>query len=167
MNYRFDEIYQGIKSGAYKQIGSGSSRRVYDLGDGNVIKAAKDIRGIMQNKNEKLVSDSCQSSVFARVVEVSEDFRFLIMPKAEGIKSMSKVFRYFGIKNLSALLKTDGLEEDIKTFRLGMGDIKRYTSWGLIDGVPYIIDYGLTMTIFKKFYKNRLFMLTKKYKSIS
>lgn len=41
MNSMFNQIMLNIKRGYYKYIGSGSSRDVFDLGNGYVIKVAK------------------------------------------------------------------------------------------------------------------------------
>ncbi|HHX11997.1 MAG TPA: hypothetical protein GX731_04185, partial [Clostridiales bacterium] len=45
----FDSIIMNIGKGNYQFIGSGSGRRVYDLGNGYVVKVAKNNRGIAQN----------------------------------------------------------------------------------------------------------------------
>ena len=45
-----------MRQGNYIYIGSGSSRNVFDLGNGYVMKVAKNIAGIAQNKSEYRIS---------------------------------------------------------------------------------------------------------------
>jgi hypothetical protein len=46
MKFNFDEINYGIKRRTFRPLGNGSGRRVYDLGNGYVLKAAKNRKGI-------------------------------------------------------------------------------------------------------------------------
>ncbi len=71
----------------YRYIGVGSAREVYDLDNGFVIKIARNIRGIAQNKAEFLISNDDNSFLLAKVYFISDDYRYLIMKKANNIKS--------------------------------------------------------------------------------
>ena len=157
MKYDFSSVITEIKNGQYKLIGSGSSRRVYDLNNGYVVKVAKDIRGIFQNQAENKIYLSRKSDVFAEIVAVSEDNKYLIMSKAQKIKNMATVYKYYNVKNINRLMLLDNLYDDIKNNKLGKGDLKRASSWGFIGDIPVIIDYGLTLSIFNKYYKFGLF----------
>ena len=79
-------ILYGIERGRYRYIGEGSARKVYDLDNGCVIKIAKNIKGVAQNKAEFLISDNDKSSLLAKVYFISDDYRYLIMKKANNIK---------------------------------------------------------------------------------
>lgn len=84
------DIYQilyEIECGMYRYIGVGSAREVYDLDNGFVIKIARNIRGIAQNKAEFLISNDDNSFLLAKVYFISDDYRYLIMKKANNIKS--------------------------------------------------------------------------------
>ncbi|QNU68516.1 hypothetical protein EHE19_009000 [Ruminiclostridium herbifermentans] len=165
MGYDYNKIILNIKNGKHSRLGIGSSRIVYDLNDGFVVKIAKDIRGIFQNEAEHKTYLSHKSVLFAEVIDISEDNRFLIMPKAERIKNINTVLRYYRVKSIKSLFYKDKLIiSDIHENNLSRNDLYRVSSWGLINNVPLIIDYGLTHNIFKKFYGyNRFF---KKYKPI-
>ncbi|MNY85782.1 hypothetical protein D3C78_19820 [compost metagenome] len=67
-----------------KLIGKGSSRKVYDLGDGTVKKVAigSSIKGIMQNRTEYDVFNSVDSQFLVPVLSIEHDSGTLIMQKA-------------------------------------------------------------------------------------
>ncbi len=159
MEYDFNNILQKAKKGQYKQLGNGSCRIVFDLGGGSVAKIAKDIRGIDQNLNEYTIFQSHKSDLFAEVTAVSPDNRILIMAKADKVKNMRTVYRYYNVQNISSLLKHGSFYQDINTYKLSRGDLVRPSSWGLINGIPMLIDFGLTHGVFIKYYKNNLFNL--------
>jgi len=164
MDYNLKEIIAGIRNDTYKLLGVGSCRKVYDLNDGFVIKIAKDIRGIFQNQTENKIYLSRKSNLFAEVVTVSEDNKFLVMPKARKIKSIETVYKYYNVKNMNSLIMFDHLNDDINSNKLSRADIVRPSSWGFIDDVPVLIDYGLTHSIYTKYYG--LNSLLKKYKTL-
>ena len=162
MRYDFDNMLQMIYKGKYRLLGNGSSRRVFDLENGFVVKVAKDLRGIHQNNAEYTVYKKNKSGMFAHIEAVSEDFRLLIMTKAQKIKSMDIVFQYYKVRNSQALFRLEGFVDDITLYDLGKGDLKRSANWGLIDGVPKIIDYGLTKEIYQKYYSRKLLLFRNK-----
>ena len=100
--------------------------------------------------------------MFAHIEAVSEDFGLLIMTKAQKIKSMDIVFQYYKVRNSQALFRLTGFIDDITLYNLGKGDLKRSANWGLIDGVPKIIDYGLTKEIYQKYYSRKLLFFRNK-----
>ncbi len=165
MDYDYKNIILNIKSGKHHRLGIGSSRIVYDLNDGLVVKIAKNIRGISQNEAEYKTYSVHKSSLFAEIIAVSEDYHFLIMPRAKKIKNISTVLKYYNVNSIKSLFNKDKLIiSDIHDNDLSKNDLYRASSWGFINNVPLIIDYGLTHSIYKKFYgHNKLF---KKYKSI-
>jgi len=165
MDYNYQNIIAGIKSEEYRLMGFGSCRRVYNLNNGYVVKVARDIRGVEQNKNEYQIHSNCTSGFFAEITYVSEDFRLLVMARAKRIKKMRAVYSFYKVNNMDSLLKVSGLGQDLRNNDLGTGDLRRASSWGLINGKPVIIDYGLTHDLFKKCYKGNL-LLRKRYAPI-
>lgn len=51
----------------------------------------------------------------------------------------------------------DTFNDDINRNNLGKSDLTRASSWGFINDVPLLIDYGLTHSIFKKYYGVNMF----------
>lgn len=162
MDYNYQDILNKIKNGEYRLIGLGSCRRVFSMNNGYVVKMAKDIRGIEQNKTEYDIYSSSNSRLFAEIPYISEDNRLLVMARAKRIRKMRTVYSYYKVNNINSLLKVNNLHADLKNNDLGTGDLRRASSWGFINGTPVIIDYGLTHNLFRKYYKGNL-ILKKKF----
>ncbi len=148
----FDKVMFNITQGYYKYIGSGSGRKVFDLGNGYVLKIAKNKAGIAQNKAECRISDNDHTNLFAKVIQVSSDFSLLIMQKANKVSDILYVWKYFNVSNKDEFLKTQELQEIKKHYKLLLGDFCRKSSWGMIDGKPVIVDYGFTREVVEKHY---------------
>ncbi len=157
MNFDFKELINNLKKNNYKLIGSGSCRIVYDLGNGYVVKVAKDVRGILQNETEHSTYQSCKSDFFAEILAVSENHRYLIMAKAKRITDIRTVLRYYKVQKMNDLIKRPLFAEDIESKKIGSGDLKRASSWGIVKDVPVLIDYGLSQSTYTKYYRNKLF----------
>lgn len=125
---------------------------MYDLGNGYVVKVAKNRAGIAQNKSEYKISLHDYSNLFARVTQVSNDFKFLIMEKAEKIDDISYVWDYFNVSSKRELFEIDELQKIKKNYNLILGDFGKESSWGTINGRPVIIDYGFTTSVRKRYY---------------
>ena len=149
---RFNQIMFDIRQGYYKYIGSGSSRDVFDLGNGYVIKVPKNIAGIAQNKSEYNISYNDDSGLFAEVVDVSNNFKLLIMEKADKIYNISDVCKYFNVRGKGELLKLEELRNISRNYNLILNDLERKSSWGMINGRPIIIDYGFTKEVRARYY---------------
>lgn len=148
----FNQIMQDIQRGKYRYIGSGSSRQVFDLGNGYVIKVARNRAGMAQNESEYRISCYDKSDLFAKVVPVSNDLRFLIMEKADKIYNISDVWKYFNVNSKVELFNLKELKDIMKNYNLLMSDLNRKSSWGMINGKPVIIDYGFTREVCKRYY---------------
>lgn len=153
----FEQIFLNINRGAYKSIGKGSGRIVYDLGNGKVVKVARNIKGIAQNEVEYRIALIDDSGLFANVTNVSEGFRFLVMDKANSIKDISFVWDHFNVKNNQELYQIQKLKDISLKYNLLLLDLGRAANWGQINGKPIIIDYGFTRQVRKRFYKIPLF----------
>ncbi|WP_243176871.1 hypothetical protein [Clostridium gasigenes] len=136
----------------YRYIGSGSGRKVFDLGNGYVIKVAKNIAGIAQNQVEYQISFNDNSNLFAKVIEVSGDFKFLIMKKADTINNFSHVLKYFNVSNSREFIRLKGIQTIQWKYNLLLEDLCKKSSWGIIDGIPVIIDYGFTKQVQRRYY---------------
>lgn len=70
----------GINLGYFNCIGNGSSRKVFDLGNGYVIKNATNLAGIEQNYEEYNISVFDNTGIFANVIEAYDkwplDYRY-------------------------------------------------------------------------------------------
>ena len=140
----FNNIKENINKGNYPRLGSGSGRVVFDLKNGYVIKAARNKRGIAQNKAECAIAKNDHSSMFAKIIDVSEDYHFVIMEKADRIKSISEVWRYYKVRNNRELSSLESFQKICSKHDLLMSDLYRRMNWGLVKGKPVIIDYGFT-----------------------
>ena len=146
-------ILYGIECGMYRYIGAGSARKVYDLNNGFVIKIARNIKGIAQNEAEFLISNDDESSLFSKVYFLSDDYKYLIMEKANGIKSEKELLNYFKIQNKKQLKSNEDIKEVHDKYNLVWADLYKFTSWGKIKDKLVLIDYGYTKEIYNKFYK--------------
>ena len=148
----FSQIKFNLRRGHYRHIGSGSSRDVFDLDNGHVIKVAKSRAGIAQNESEYNISYHDNSGLFAKVIEVSNNFKFLIMEKAGKVYYISDVLEYFKVRSKRQLLNLIEIQEIKRNYNLLLGDFARTSSWGIIDGRPVIIDYGFTREVKERYY---------------
>ena len=151
MRIDFEYLKANIEKKQYRLIGSGSGRFVFDLDNGYVVKVAKNRRGVIQNKAEYQIASTERSHVFAKIVEVSEDFHYLIMEKAEKLKSFSEVWSYYQVNNNRELFRTDVFRDILQKHNLLSVDLCRISSWGMIKNKPVIIDFGFTREV-KRYY---------------
>jgi hypothetical protein len=143
----FDEISKNIDRKAYPVLGWGSGRIVYDLQNGYVVKAAKNKRGIEQNRAEHQIAGMDQYEVFAKITDNSEDFRYLIMEKAAHIRTFTEVWRFYKVRNHVQLFSLREFRDLSAKYDLLPADLRRRSSWGLVNGKPVIIDFGFTRKV--------------------
>lgn len=148
----FNQIMLNITRGYYRYIGSGSGRKVFDLGNGYVIKVAKNKAGIAQNKSEYKISFYNHSNLFAKVIQASNNFNLLIMQKANKINNISYVWKYFNVTSQREFLNLKELQNIERNYNLLLDDLARESSWGTINGRPVIIDYGFTREVQQSYY---------------
>ncbi|HVI41017.1 MAG TPA: hypothetical protein VM577_10175 [Anaerovoracaceae bacterium] len=152
----FEQISLNISRGYYRYIGKGSGRAVYDLGNGKVVKAARNRKGIAQNEAEYRIALVDDSGLFAKVSAVSGDYRFLVMDKADRIKDISFVWRYFLVRSNKGLYQIQKIRDIAEKYDLLIWDLGRAVNWGRINGKPIIIDYGFTREVRREFYKTEV-----------
>ncbi len=152
MEFNFEQINVNIHNNILSSLGAGSGRQVYDLGNGYVVKVAKNKRGLAQNKAEYAIASVDHTDFFAKVPQVSENFGYLIMERAEKISKISEVWTYYKVKSNKQLFRLEGLKGISSTYHLMLPDLCRPANWGRIRGRPVIIDYGFTQNVRKKYY---------------
>lgn len=151
----FYQISLNIERQYYKFIGMGSGRVVYDLDNGYVVKVAKNNRGIAQNKTEYKISLLDNTNLFAKVLDVSENFEYLVMEKAIKINDIYYVWKYFNVRNNKQLYRVKELQNISYKYGLLLIDLRRPVNWGVLNGRPVIIDYGFTKEVRRRYYMHR------------
>ncbi len=140
----FEVIKKELRHGTYIYIGSGSSRSVFDLNNGYVVKAAINRGGLSQNKVEYNVYNQEHTALFAPILTMSEDAMFLIMKKGERLSSLNQVTQYYKVKDMRQLVERPYIVSLREKYGLARGDLVRKSSWGIIDEIPVLVDYGFT-----------------------
>jgi len=148
MDVDYKDISANLRKSSYKYLGSGSGRKVYDLGNGYVVKVAKNRFGISQNMTEYKIALNDNNPLFAKVLHASERFRFLIMEKAEKINNISHIWEYFNTKSNRTLYQIKELQDISSKYHIILSDLGRSANWGQINEKPVIIDYGFTRKTF-------------------
>ncbi len=180
----FDEDLKPLKSFAkrvkyceehYRRIASGSARIIYDLGDGTVLKLAKNPKGIAQNTTENDYGlNNWYKDIIATVSKAAEDNSWIVSQKAEKItptefknitgvsfKDFAEYLRcafYFlpkpeNIKNLEENEFVGRVISMVADFDLQIGDLYRISSFGKINNKVVITDYGLTKSVYIEHYQ--------------
>lgn len=152
MSFDFDMIRCDLNNNIYQRLGSGSGRRVFDLGNGFVVKVAKNNRGLAQNRTEYAIYGKDESGLIAKIPAISEDFSYLIMEKAEKINHMLVVWNHFNVRNNREMVQLPVFRELYLKHELLFADLYRPTNWGLVEGRPVIVDYGYTKDIKRQYY---------------
>lgn len=151
----FYQISLNIERQYYKFIGTGSGRIVYELENGYVVKVAKNNKGFAQNKTEYKIALSDNTNLFAKVLAVSENFKYLVMEKAIKISDIYYVWKYFNVRNNKELYRVKELKNISSKYGLLLIDLRRPVNWGLLNGRPVIIDYGYTKEVRRRYYKHQ------------
>lgn len=160
-----------------KHLSSGSSRIVYLTSNNNVIKLAKNEKGIDQNKSEAKLKT--KSKYFNLVSNYDKNFLWIQVPYIDKItendfKEITSInFKDFGKCIMYGLKKIEenpdikkpkhfdeisqnSLYKEVvevgKKYNLLPGDLDRISSWGAKNNIPVVIDCGLTKETYKKHY---------------
>ncbi|MHB1150881.1 MAG: hypothetical protein ACYCWE_01580 [Eubacteriales bacterium] len=155
MFINFNEIIRDINLNNYGYIGSGSGREVYDLHNGYVVKIAKNIKGLAQNEVEHYISDNTDSDLLAKVTYISNDLKYLVMEKADKVKHMSGILRYFNVNKKRKLGNIREIRKIAERFDLVYADFFKPNTWGKINGRYVIVDYGYTRSVREKYYQHK------------
>jgi hypothetical protein len=152
LRVKYDVISNRIEQKSLPVVGIGTGRVVYDLGNGYVVKKARNRKGLAQNRAEYQIATRSRSDLLADVISVSDDYIYLIMKKADKVTSFDLVRSYYKVKNLRELFGLDKFYQLIKNNGLLLPDLYQKTSWGIINGKPVLIDFGFTKDV-RRYYK--------------
>ncbi|MHB1314186.1 MAG: hypothetical protein ACYCX2_01725 [Christensenellales bacterium] len=153
MEVDFEWIQAGIEKRAFAYIGTGSARTVYDLNNGTVVKAAKNKRGVAQNRAEYRISKADESNLLAKTLHISLDHRYLIMEKAGPVDGFHEVLDYFRVQSSRQLFSLDRFRSLRRNHALLLNDFRRPANWGVIGGRYVIVDYGFTDDVRRRYYR--------------
>ncbi len=162
----------------FKHLSSGSSRVVYLTKENTVIKLGKNEKGIAQNKVES--NPKMKSKFLNKILSKSKnnywlEVEFLDKITEKEFEDMTDInFKDFGeclkyaIRSDNSGKKKPECFEDVektellkelkrlnKEFKLICGDLVRISSWGVLDGVPVLVDSGLSAKVYKDFYDSK------------
>lgn len=165
-----------------KRIAQGSARIIFEIDDKTVLKLAKNAKGIAQNEVERSLSNDYMvpENIIAKVLEEDERDRWIVMERAKKISSgrFKQLMDGINILNFYYYIRqqtdrqraqywmvnpeveeklnenefTQDLVGMINNFDLEIGDFRRPSSFGEIDGRLVLTDYGLTKKVYKKYY---------------
>lgn len=157
-----------------KHLSSGSSRVVYMLDD-EVLKLAKNDRGVAQNKVESKLkckfinpttkSDKdgvwkispCLDKITEKEFEelCSINFKDFTEALSYGLKDVSgeKKFKPKCFEEVEKSEIYKDLVKIAKEYKLMPGDMGRISSWGKVDDHPTLLDAGLTREIYDEYYE--------------
>lgn len=142
MSPDFDVIRSGVRGGRFRYLGYGAGRRVYDMGNGYVVKVARNSFGFRQNRSEYRLSQLHQGDLLAKVVGVSDGYQLLVMQAAMPLRDMQPVLDYFHVVTKGDLATVPELVGLVKKHHTLMKEFLVARNWGLINNRPVIIDYG-------------------------
>lgn len=152
MFFDVDEIRYGIRNGEFENIGNGTGRCVYDIGEGLVAKSAKNVGGIAQNLAEHAIYSYSHGSIFAKVYNLSHDGEILLMQKAKPLEEMDLLLGYFNACCRKHFAYSDTVRYLCWKYKLLPADLCKPGSWGQTESGLVLIDYGFTKWVSKNFY---------------
>lgn len=144
----------GINLGYFNCIGNGSSRKVFDLGNGYVIKNATNLAGIEQNYEEYNISVFDNTGIFANVIEAYDKYKIIVMEKAKRVKNIKFIYKCYNVKNRIEFMCLPEINSLCEKYDLVINDLCKDSSWGIIKGRLVIIDYGFTKRVREKYYQS-------------
>jgi len=142
MESNMNTVISGIRKGRFRMLGRGAGRRVFDMGNGYVLKVARNKFGIIQNRNEYQVNQLYKGRLLADVIAVSSRYDLLVMQTAKALEDITPVLNHFHVKDIKELAQVPELVEFAEQHNLVLREFVASRNWGLINGKPVIIDYG-------------------------
>lgn len=137
-------------------IGTGSSRRVFDLGNGHVIKLALNPKGLAQNNTESdyLIS-SHYSEFFNPIVDSHPNNYWIVAHKADRL-TRGHTLSHFKIGLYHFLNRwSDFLPEILNVcyeFDLQRDELGERSAWGVVGNKIKVIDFGLSKFVYEQYY---------------
>lgn len=158
-NLDFKEYFNDLPKDYFKRnltfLGEGISRITFALNDLLVLKVAKSYDGLMQNFTENYVYKNSNDNLKKYLCPIIFcNNKYLIMLRASPyINIYNKKFI-----NISDLRDEKEAESDIillaNTFDLFKDDLKKTSSWGILNNEYYLIDYGCNNPKSDEVYRN-------------
>jgi hypothetical protein len=147
-NNAFNRIYSMNLSEIKKRftfLGEGISRSVYAINNDYVIKIAKGREGLYQNRVEKYVFTHASKTLKAYLCPILwYKPGMIVMPRAIPLSQITNS----EFVDLKSIRSEPNAYKDLlylsKKFYLFFEDIESTSSWGLINNIPVLIDYGCT-----------------------
>ena len=161
-------------------IGTGTGRKVYDIGQGKVLKLALNRKGVAQNsvESDKAMHD-WHSALLPKIYDADKDDKWLICAFAATAKvrdftrllgiNMDTLFYYIeykidthpttkllgesGIGACDLSSRVQELIDLIINFDLMYRDITRKNAWGIIGDRLVLRDFGLSLAVWDEHYK--------------
>jgi hypothetical protein len=129
----------------FEYLGEGISREVYALNDKYVIKIAKGREGLYQNRVEKYVYTRANKKLKEYLCPIIwYRPKMIVMPRAVPLSKIIKD-EFIDLKLIRSEPEAyDDLLQLSRKFYLFFEDIESTSSWGLINNMPVLIDYGCT-----------------------
>ena len=155
-NHAFQRIYNmsiNEINQKFTFLGEGISRSVFAVNNKYVIKVAKGREGLYQNKIEKYVYIHAGKRLRKYLCPILW-WRpgMLVMPKAIQLSSLISE-EFVDLKKIRKEANSyKEINELAEKFYLLYEDIEAVSSWGIINDIPVLIDYGCTTQIGDKFY---------------
>lgn len=159
----FNDVYSMGLIGAsnnFSFLGEGIARAVFAVNNFYAVKFAKNMDGIYQCKVENYIykhADGCIRKYLSPILCYRKGMIFmrraLPLSQAYGIGENASVFEIMDFcgsskKNYELYKK---FRDFSKHYNLYFSDIESPGSWGYIDGLLYLIDYGCTNNLDKRY----------------
>ena len=126
-------------------LGEGISRVVFAIDDNYVIKVSKGREGLYQNRVENYVYTHAKAELrkyLCPIIWTKPDV--IVMPRAIQLSSLTSE-KYIDIKTIRPEISAKrDLLHLAKRFYLYYNDIKSVSSWGIVNNIAMLIDYGCT-----------------------
>lgn len=144
-------------------VGGGSSRAVYRLNSGQVIKVARHDKGYAQNASECDVFDTYGGlGLFADIIKRADSYLWVIQPMAEPLTKDDADFRHI-VELVHHIEQSREYRSDNEFMNKMYGflketewkylqDFKKHDSFGRINGEIRIIDYGMNNEAYKEYF---------------
>jgi hypothetical protein len=163
-----------------KRLGSGSSRIVFEIDDTKVLKLAKNLKGIAQNKVEGdwFVNDEYYN-IIARVLERDDNYRWIVSERAKKITptefkrlcgvDINEFYAYvcyvtrkchawkYPSDETKRFLDESEFATEVCELLVNTdanaGDLSRISTYGRINDRLVIVDYGLSTGVYRDYYQ--------------
>jgi len=142
--------------GASSLLGKGSSRSVYSLEIGIVVKVANNNAGYSQNEAEVIIYKSgLFNSIVNEILWYSEDFEYIITWECELFQSLFDMLDTLEIEDMRDILDKMPKIKELNKF-IGLPTTTETITWSNLgintDGSLVLIDYGFTSKIRDQYY---------------